>query len=166
MYVLVEGPSYAVAVAVSLCILGKSLHAILQLMCCWPLYSCRNYCFAARICKCCCTYQLVPLLWVYLFNNSSLHAQISCNFKQCCLHYSKHYTTKLILNRHHITSITGTLLTHWHTAYSCTLHHCLLTGTMLTPVHVHYIIGTLLTPVHYITGTLHAYSTDATITIL
>ena len=60
MYVFVEGPTYVVAVAVSLCVLGKSMCAIMQLMCCWPLYSCRNYCSAAV--KCCCTYQLVPIL--------------------------------------------------------------------------------------------------------
>ena len=126
-------------------------------MCCWPLYSRRNYCFAASTCKCCCTYQLVPLLWVYLFHNSSLHARILRNFKQCVYTNSKHYTTKLTQQTPHhwrhwhtVNSLAHCLLplTHWHTAYSCTLTTS-LAHSLLNRHHNNYTIIKLV----------HMYST-------
>lgn len=58
MYVFVEGPTYAVAVVVSLCILGKSMCVIMQLNVFLAVYSYRNYCSVADSGIC----QLVPIL--------------------------------------------------------------------------------------------------------
>ena len=74
MYVLLDRPSYAAAVVVSLHVLGKSMHAMKQLMRCWPLYSRRNYCFAASV---------ATLVSLYLYCESISLTIVACMHGYC-----------------------------------------------------------------------------------